>query len=109
MEVVKNIKQDEVAFYIGTAIMCKKCEINYDKINLIKKYFSYINFYKMNADEVENLINEYRITNAPFFIISVKGEVKEIFYNIDDITSLTTKLLSYKGEQYEEKHTNTFL
>lgn len=98
MEVVKNIKKDQVAFYIGTAMMCKKCEINYDKINLIKKYFPYINFYKMNAYEVENLINEYKIRSAPFFIISVVGEIKEIFYNIDDLNVLTTKLLSYKGE-----------
>ncbi len=98
MEVVKNIKNDQVAFYIGTAMMCKKCEINYEKINVIKKYFNFINFYKMNAFEVENLINEYKITSAPFFIISVRGVIKEIFYNIDDLSILTNKLLSYKGD-----------
>ncbi len=108
MEVVKNIKQG-ISFYIGTALMCKRCEVDYEKINLLKKYFNYINFYKMNAFEVEDLINKYRITSAPFFIISVDGEIKEIFYSIDNINLLTTKLLSYKGEQDEEKHTNTFL
>ncbi|MFI3252225.1 MAG: hypothetical protein R3Y60_03690 [bacterium] len=98
MEVVKNIKKDQVAFYIGTALMCKKCEINLEKVNIIKKYFNFVCFYKMNADEVSEIINTYRITNAPFFIISVNGIVKEVFYSIDDLNLLTQKLLLYKGE-----------
>ncbi len=98
MEVVKNIKTDEIAFYIGTALMCKKCEINVEKVNTLKKYFNYIKFYEIKANEAVDLINEYRITSAPFFIISISGDVKEIFYNIDDVVILTKKLLSYKGE-----------
>lgn len=106
MEVINNIKKDQLAFYIGTALMCKRCEINLEKIKILQKHFVNYNFYQIDASNASTLINNYKITSAPFFIISVKGEVKEIFYSIEDLNILTKKLLYYykEGEsEYEKK------
>ncbi len=105
MEVTKTIKHDQFAFYIGTALMCKKCEINLEKIKIIKKHFKNYNFYQIDASNASDLIKQYKITNAPFFIISKDGLVKEIFYSIDDFVLLAKKLLYYyeEGEIIYEK------
>ena len=96
MEKINKLSNDPLAFYIGKAFMCKKCEINKEKVETLEKYLTFIKFYEIDAFESSDLINEHKITQAPFYIISQEGKLVDLFYEYDNLVEIAVKLLSYQ-------------
>jgi hypothetical protein len=90
---VKEITNDQVAFYIGGVSSCASCQIRKEEIKRLEVMMPEINFYEINANEAKSLLLEQKISKIPFFMISCNNQIQEIFYTYPSLGALYMKLL----------------
>lgn len=96
MKKTNNITDDALAFYIGTAFMCIKCEINLEKIEVLEQRLDFVSFYEIDASFALDLINKHKIKKTPFYIISKNGVLVDLFYEYSNLMDIASRLLVYK-------------
>jgi thioredoxin 1 len=74
----ESIKNSEKPILIDFyATWCGPCKVSAPLVKEIsEKYSDSVEFYKVNVDENQELINEYQIRNIPTFILIENGEIK---------------------------------
>jgi len=74
----ESIKNSEKPILIDFyATWCGPCKVSALLVKEIsEKYSDSVEFYKVNVDENQELINEYQIRNIPTFILIENGEIK---------------------------------
>lgn len=92
MRQTRYITNDQIAFYIGGVSTCASCQIRKKEILEIEKLLPEIQFYEINAHEAKELLLEHKISKIPFFMISFKSQVKEIFYTYPSLGAVFYKL-----------------
>ena len=73
-DIIKNNKKVVIDCY---ADWCGPCRMLAPVVDALSEEYTEVNFYKVNIDSAENIVNEFEIMSIPTLLIFENGKLKD--------------------------------